>query len=120
MVIFDVFTIPLYLAYGKDKLLTANVKVIVDIIANCITFVFILDVLLGFRMAYLNPKTGGEVRNPKLIAIMYLKSHFLVDLISAIPYELFTENEFLRLLPLLKIVRLKQLKRLVTYLKMDN
>ena len=107
MVIFDVITIPLYLAYGKKNLFTPNIEITMDIIGNLITFVFILDVFLGFRKAYLNKNTGCEVRDPKLIAMTYLKSHFLVDFISAIPFEMFTENSFLRLLPLLKIVRLK-------------
>lgn len=80
---------------------------------------FSLDVIIGFRKAYLNNKTGGEVRDPILIAKKYLKSHFIIDLLSGIPFELFTDNWFLRLLPLLKIHRLKQMKRVITYLQMD-
>ena len=120
MVMFDVITIPFYLAFDKKQIFLPEIEITLDIIGNLITLVFSLDVLLGFRKAYLNEQTGSEVRDPKLIAIKYLKSHFFVDLISAIPFEMFTQNTFLRLLPLLKLVRLKQLKRIVTYLQMDN
>ena len=34
--------------------------------------VFMIDVIIGFRKAYINKKTGKEVRNPKLIAKKYL------------------------------------------------
>jgi hypothetical protein len=49
-----------------------------------------IDVVIGFRKAYLNEKTGREVRDPKLIAKKYLKSYFIIDLLSGIPFELFT------------------------------
>jgi hypothetical protein len=77
---------------------------------------FAIDIVIGFRKAYLNEKTGMEERDPKLIAKNYLKSHFIIDLLSGVPFELFTQNFFLRLLPLLKIHRLKQMKRVITYL----
>ena len=49
MVVFDVVMIPLYLTYEKDKLFSSNALLAMDIIGNLITFVFILDVFLGFR-----------------------------------------------------------------------
>jgi len=51
---------------------------------------FAIDIVIGFRKGYLNEKTGMEERDPKLIAKNYLKSHFITDLLSGIPFELFT------------------------------
>lgn len=51
------------------------------------------DVILGFRKAYLNEKTGTECRDPKLIAHRYLKGYFTVDLLSAIPFDMFISSE---------------------------
>ena len=81
-----------------------------------IAIVFAIDVVLGFRKAFLNEHTGRECRDPKIIAITYLKTYFFIDLLSAIPWEIFTKNIVLRLFSLLKIVRLKRLKRIITYL----
>jgi hypothetical protein len=110
---------PFYLAFGNENNFNPKVKLALDIISTVINLFFAFDIVLGFRKAYLNQKTGREVRDPKLIAKKYLKSHFIIDLLSGIPFELFTQNFFLRLLPLLKIHRLKQMKRVITYLKMD-
>lgn len=119
MVIYDCVMTPFYLAFGNDDTFSPNVKITLDIISTVINLVYMIDIVIGFRKAYINKKDGREVRNPKLIAMKYIKSHFIVDLLSGIPFELFTQNSFLRLLPLLKIHRLKQMKRVITYLQMD-
>jgi hypothetical protein len=119
MVIYDCVMTPFYLAFGNKDVFTPKVKIFLDIISIVINFFFAIDIIIGFRKAYLNKYTGREVRDPKLIAKKYLRSHFIIDLLSGIPFELFTQNWFLRLLPLLKIHRLKQMKRVITYLQMD-
>ena len=50
--------------------------------------VFLIDLLLGFRKAYLNEQIGKEERDPWLIAKRYLKFYFWIDLVSALPYDL--------------------------------
>jgi len=57
--------------------------------------IYAIDVILGFRKAYLNDKIGIEVSDPKLIALRYLKFNFWIDLISAIPFEIISDNPFL-------------------------
>ena len=81
---------------------------------------FATDCVLGFRKAYLDEKTGRECRDPKSIAKNYIKTSFFIDLMSGIPFDLLTDNTFLKLLSLVKIVRLKRLGRIITYLQMDN
>ena len=89
MVIYDCVMIPFYLAFGNADF-NPNLKITLDVISYVINFVYALDIVIGFRKAYFNEKTGGEVRDPKLIAKKYLKSHFVIDLLSGIPFELFT------------------------------
>jgi hypothetical protein len=121
MVIYDCVMTPFYLAFGRDdnSIFTKRTLIILDTITFLINLVYIIDVIIGFRKAYLNKKTGREVRDPKIIAIKYVKSHFVIDLLSGIPFELVSDKWYLRLLPLLKIRRLKQMKRVITYLQMD-
>jgi len=52
-----------------------------------IKFIFALDVLLCFRKAYKDERTGQEENDPKKIAIRYLKFYFWIDVLSAIPFE---------------------------------
>ena len=56
--------------------------------AYLIKVVFLIDLVIGFRKAYLNDQLGKEVRDPWLIAKRYLKFYFWIDLISALPYDL--------------------------------
>ena len=65
--------------------------------------------LTGFRKAYFDEDYGKEVTDPKKIAIEYFKFYFWIDLISALPLDLITDNYILRLLVLVKIIRLKRL-----------
>jgi hypothetical protein len=79
-----------------------------------------LDCVLGFRKAFLNEQTGRECRDPKMIAQNYLKTYFIIDLLSGIPFCMISANIELRLLSLIKILRLNRLERIITYLQMDN
>ena len=90
MVIYDCVMTPLNLAFGNENIFNPTVKISLDIVTYIINFVYAIDIVIGFRKAYLNNKDGREVRDPKLIAKKYLKSHFIIDLISGIPFEFFT------------------------------
>ena len=44
--------------------------------------------MLNFHTTYVGP--GGEVvSDPKIIRVNYLKSWFLIDLLSCLPYDVF-------------------------------
>ena len=53
-----------------------------------------------------------------------MKGYFIIDLLSAIPFDMIVNYDgefgFLILFPLLKILRLYRLKKIITYLQMDN
>ena len=53
-----------------------------------------------------------------------MKGYFIIDLLSAIPFDMFVNYDgefgFLILFPLLKILRLYRLKKIITYLRGKN
>ena len=91
-----------------------------EIMSYSNTFIFMLDIVLGFRKAYLNEKSGIECRDPKKIAKRYLGKYFIIDLLSAIPFDFFLDSQeaysFLILFPLFKTLRLYRLKKIISYL----
>jgi hypothetical protein len=66
-----------------------------NIITLTLRIVYIVDFFLGFRKAYLDDRTGREVRKPCLIAKRYLKFYFWVDLLSVIPFDLISGSGYL-------------------------
>ena len=49
---------------------------------------YLFDLVLNFHTTYVGP--GGEVvSDPKIIRVNYLKSWFLIDLLSCLPYDVF-------------------------------
>lgn len=53
-----------------------------------VDFIFMLDILVVFRTAFFHPETRILVSDTKQIAARYLRSFFLLDLMSAIPLDL--------------------------------
>ena len=80
-----------------------------NIIDLTLRTVYIVDFLLGFRKAYLDDRTGREVREPWRITKRYLKFYFWIDLLSVIPFNLISDSGYLYCLQLLKIIRLSRL-----------
>lgn len=50
-------------------------------------YITLSDIILNFRTTYVSRK-GEVVSNSKSIALNYLKSWFLVDLVAALPFDL--------------------------------
>ncbi|GAA49977.1 potassium/sodium hyperpolarization-activated cyclic nucleotide-gated channel 4 [Clonorchis sinensis] len=101
---------------------------------NCISdTVFLVDIGVNFRTGIIKNNFADEiVLNPKEIARHYVKTWFLLDLLSSLPldyiYLIFHENEnfshivqagralrFLRFAKLLSLIKLLRLSRLVRY-----
>ena len=50
--------------------------------------IFFIDIVLNFHTTYVG--AGGEVvSDPKVIRLNYLKSWFVIDLLSCLPYDVF-------------------------------
>ena len=48
---------------------------------------FAVDIIVNFRSAFINQKTGEEVMTAKAVAVYYLKNRFVIDLIATIPFD---------------------------------
>jgi hypothetical protein len=73
---------------------------------------FMADVVLNFQLAYQDPDTQELVVVPHHIRARYLRSWFLVDVLSSIPVEIMHASErglVLRVLRLCKVFRLLRL-----------
>ncbi|KAB2042861.1 hypothetical protein ES319_D02G246900v1 [Gossypium barbadense] len=94
---------------------------------NIVDLFFAIDIVLTFFVAYIDTRTQLLVRESKKIAIRYLSTWFLIDVISTIPFEalgyLFTGNSRVgisySLLGLLRFCRLRRVKQLFTRLEKD-
>ena len=50
---------------------------------------FFLDIILTFFTSVTDPKSFKEITDRKDIAVIYLKSWFIIDLLSVLPIDLF-------------------------------
>ncbi|XP_067951844.1 potassium/sodium hyperpolarization-activated cyclic nucleotide-gated channel 1-like [Watersipora subatra] len=92
---------------------------------------FILDILINFRTGLIDPESHGHViLDPKVIALRYVKTWFVVDFISSLPldyvflglddqpYSAGRALRILRLAKLLQLLRLLRISRLVRYVRL--
>lgn len=58
------------------------------VVDSIVDVIFFIDIVLNFHTTYVGP--GGEVvSDPKVIRLNYLKSWFVIDLLSCLPYDVF-------------------------------
>ena len=79
------FTAPIEIAFEEvDDVFASSLFLhILDVVVD---FIFIIDIVAGFLTAYTDTYTGDTIRNPRRIAIRYLKSGFVFDLLSSLPF----------------------------------
>lgn len=58
------------------------------VVDSVVDVVFFLDIVLNFHTTYVS-QTGEVISDPKLIRLNYLKSWFIIDLLSCLPYDIF-------------------------------
>jgi potassium voltage-gated channel Eag-related subfamily H protein len=74
-----------YNAAFKNKTMDDVPLLVVDSIVDVI---FFIDIILNFHTTFVG--AGGEVvSDPKIIRMNYLKSWFVIDLLSCLPYDVF-------------------------------
>ncbi|CAH1263880.1 potassium voltage-gated channel subfamily H member 1-like isoform X1 [Branchiostoma lanceolatum] len=89
---------------------------------SIVDIVFLIDIVLNFHTTFVGP--GGEVvSDPKIIRMNYLKSWFVIDLLSCLPYDVINafdnvDPSISSLFSSLKVVRLLRLGRVVR--KLDH
>ena len=58
------------------------------VIDSIVDVVFFIDIILNFHTTFVGP-AGEVVSDPKIIRMNYLKSWFVIDLLSCLPYDVF-------------------------------
>ena len=92
LVIFTAIQIPFYASFSNrqgivlDVIYDEDVEPIL-ILSLIVDLMFILDIFINFRTTYVKSSSDEVVRQPKLLAIHYLKTWFLIDLLAAIPFD---------------------------------
>ena len=64
-----------------------NVPVLV--VDSLVDVVFFIDILLNFHLTFVG-SAGEVVSEPRVIRMNYLKGWFVIDLLSCLPYDVFT------------------------------
>jgi hypothetical protein len=120
VILFSVYNsilIPYEFAYS----LTSNIML--DLLDRLIDIVFAIDIIINFRTAYTNSKTGKLESDGKKIALKYvMNGRFGVDIIASLPLEAISLINLggegsLKFLGMLKLVRLLRLGRMISFLK---
>ncbi len=106
--------LPLRACFSID-ITIGSMEFYVDTFAD---LVFVLDVLLNFRTAFVDEQGVMEER-PRVIARHYLRGWFLLDVLSCLPFQYlssggnFKAAKSLRLVRLTKMLRLSRLERII-------
>lgn len=111
------FSVPFEIAFLGQQASTPG------FVANLvITAVYALDIFVQCRCTFLD-ETGAEVVSPSKIAAKYFYSGRLaMDVVAAIPYELFDliDSEHIRLFSLLKMLRLMRLSKVMRFMRTND
>ena len=87
-----------------------------------VDFVFFLDIIICFRTGYFSDEEDAVITVPSKIYSNYMKTWFMIDLLSSIPFEFIINQSIsqshigvssIRLLKSIRLVRLLKLARLV-------
>ncbi|CAB3397957.1 unnamed protein product [Caenorhabditis bovis] len=118
---YTAFMVPFNIAF-KNRENTGGGIDSVALMDSIVDVIFFADILLNFHTTFVGP--GGEVViEPSVIRQNYLKSWFLIDLLSCLPYDIFymfkrDDERIGSLFSALKVVRLLRLGRVAR--KLDN
>ncbi|XP_054758393.2 potassium voltage-gated channel subfamily H member 1-like [Lytechinus pictus] len=102
---------------------TNNEYITLVVIDGIVDIVFFIDVILNFHTTFVGP-AGEVVSEPKIIRMNYLKSWFIIDLLSCLPYDVInafqnsSNNKISGIFSALKVARLLRLGRVVR--KLDH
>uniref|UniRef100_A0A8C3AGK7 Potassium voltage-gated channel subfamily H member 5 n=1 Tax=Cyclopterus lumpus TaxID=8103 RepID=A0A8C3AGK7_CYCLU len=92
------------------------------VLDSVVDIIFLIDIVLNFHTTFVGP-AGEVVSDAKLIRMNYLKTWFVIDLLSCLPYDIINAFEHVNeglssLFSSLKVVRLLRLGRVAR--KLDH
>ncbi|XP_046467247.1 voltage-gated delayed rectifier potassium channel KCNH8 isoform X2 [Neodiprion pinetum] len=121
LILIATFYVAIVVPYNASFVNTDRPTMVSDVVVEAL---FIIDIILNFRTTYVSRK-GEVVSSSKSIALNYLKSWFLVDLVAALPFDLLYASDLYSgedsghsHIHLVKLTRLLRLARLLQ--KMDR
>ncbi|XP_049859060.1 potassium voltage-gated channel subfamily H member 8 isoform X2 [Schistocerca gregaria] len=121
LILIATFYVAVVVPYNASFVNPDRPSMVSDVVVEAL---FIIDIILNFRTTYVNRK-GEVVSNSRSIALNYLKSWFVVDLLAALPFDLLYASDLYSgedsghgHIHLLKLTRLLRLARLLQ--KMDR
>ncbi|XP_025155682.1 potassium voltage-gated channel subfamily H member 8 isoform X2 [Harpegnathos saltator] len=83
LILIATFYVAIIVPYNASFINTDRPTMVSDVVVEAL---FIIDIVLNFRTTYVSRK-GEVVSNSKSIAVNYVKSWFLVDLVAALPFD---------------------------------
>ena len=131
LAIYNAIALPMQIAYQEIQTAYDD-NMYLQITENAVDTMFALDMIVLFFSAYIEISSGETVRQPKKIAINYLKGGFITDFISILPIILrpiidnsydktSSEHEFatqiIKLFRLLKLLRVRKVNTVITNLQ---
>ncbi len=77
---------------------------LLETVISTVELVFILDIAVAFRTSYLTFE-GQEITDWRKIGARYLHHHFIIDILSVLPFSVvFPEFKLIGLVNIIKIV----------------
>ena len=80
--LYNSFTVPVEMSFNPAGLQYPIMKRI----NNAIDLIFFLDILIAFRTVY-HDEYGIEIMDAKIMALNYIKSSFLFDVLATVPLD---------------------------------
>lgn len=62
------------------------------VVDSVVDVIFLVDIVLNFHTTFVGP-AGEVISDPKLIRMNYLKTWFVIDLLSCLPYDIINAFE---------------------------
>ncbi|MEW5309292.1 MAG: hypothetical protein WDW38_001188 [Sanguina aurantia] len=113
LLLWVLFVSPVILCFGVEHDFTkGDAFGIIEFIINVL---FVIDMSLNFRTAYYN-RRGLLIVDRGTIARRYLRTWFLIDLLSVIPYDQIFDGSW-GFLSMLKLVRVLRISRVISTLQ---
>jgi hypothetical protein len=103
--------------------LTVDGAGVLFFVNRLVDILFFVDVYINFHLSYFDPNQGTFIDDISKIRCHYLKSWFLVDIVSVVPFDLLvtdntnvengTNNTYLQLIRAIKLLKLIRLLKIL-------
>lgn len=113
--LWNCFTVPISVSFDPPQM---NDKFFV-IFNYIVDLFFFIDILISFRCVVYDDK-GEEIVTDKEMALDYLRSTFIIDILATVPFDLIFPTLNVEILGILKLGRILRLSKIIRYLRTTN